>query len=408
MKIILFAIALITSLAHIKGQKFDSLALTPPMGWNSWNTFARDVNEQQIRETADAMAELGLVEAGYVYLVIDDTWMDTIRDENGKLKGHPERFPGGMKALADYVHDRGLKFGLYSDAGYKTCAGYPASRGREFTDAMTFAEWGVDYLKYDWCHAEDLKTEGAYKTMRDALYAAGRPVVFSICEWGSTEPWKWGKDIGHLWRVTEDIINCWDCEIRYGIEFHSMGFWKIAMMHKNKNIRQYSGPGHWNDYDMLEVGNGFTDAENRSHFALWCMLTSPLMLGNDLRSIDQETLKTITNKEVIAINQDELGAEGFRFSNEHNIETWLKPLSNDEWAMIFVNMNNEPVDLEFDWLKYDMCDFGKKEENHCIDAKKDSYKIRDLFKHKIIGDTSGPLKATIGVHDVLMIKLIPN
>jgi len=382
------------------GQKFDNLALTPPMGWNSWNTFATEINEKLIKETVNAIVESGLLEAGFEYLVLDDGWMAMQRDEDGKLYGDPDKFPSGMKALGDYIHSKGLKFGIYNCAGSKTCGGYPGSRGHEYIDAQSYADWGVDYLKYDWCYTEKLNAEGAYMTMRDALYATGRPIVFSICEWGSNKPWEWGKDIGHLWRITGDITNCWDCEIGHG-SWSALGIWKIINM--RKDIRKYAGPGHWNDFDMMEVGNELTDAENRSHFVMWSILASPLIMGNDVCSVDKETLKTLTNKEVIAVNQDKLGIQGFRFSNEHNIEIWLKPLSNNEWAISFINMNDKPFNLEFDWLKHGIGDdFNRRN----IDFRNQTYEIRDLFRHELIGNTTESLKTTLEVHDVLLIKLI--
>lgn len=385
---------------HAFSQKTEGLALTPPMGWNSWNTFACDIDEDLIKGIADAMVETGLRDAGYVYLVLDDGWMAMQRDKDGKLYGDPKKFPGGMETLGEYIHSKGLKFGIYNCAGNKTCGGYPGSRGYEFIDAQTYADWGVDYLKYDWCNTENLNAKGAYQTMRDALYATGRPIVFSICEWGDNKPWEWGKEMGNLWRVSGDIVNCWDCEYGHGT-WSSWGIWKIINM--RKEIRKYAGPGHWNDLDMMEVGNGFSDAENRSHFAMWSILTSPLILGNDIRKIDEETLKTLTNKEVIAVNQDSLGIQGFRFLNEHNIETWIKPLQNGDWAITFVNMNQEPFNLDFDWQKHELGDdlnqkFAKLNEN--------TFKIRDLFNHKDLGDTSKSLKAVIGVHDVLMLRLV--
>ncbi|GGK53460.1 MULTISPECIES: glycoside hydrolase family 27 protein [Flavobacteriaceae] len=380
-------------------QKFEGLAETPPLGWNSWNTFATDINEELVKGIADKFIELGLKDAGYEYIVLDDGWMAKERDENGNLIADPIKFPSGMKALADYIHAKGLKFGLYNCAGSKTCAGYPGSRGFEYQDARSYASWDVDYLKYDWCNTEKLKAEGAYITMRDALKAAGRPVVFSICEWGDNEPWKWAKDVGHAWRVTGDIINCWDCEVGHG-SWSSWGVWKIINM--RKNIRKYAGPGHWNDFDMMEVGNGMTDAEDRSHFAMWSMLSSPLIMGNDLRSATKETIKTLTNKEVIAINQDKLGIQGFRFSNEDNFEIWLKPLESNAWAMTFVNMSDETQSLDFDWVKYNI---GDDVNGKQMDVKNNTYKIRDLFNQKNLGNTSNKLNAEIGSHDVLMIKL---
>lgn len=383
----------------IHAQKFEGLAETPPMGWNSWNTFKTDINEQLVKEIADKFIELGLKDAGYQYIVLDDGWMAKERDAKGNLIADPIKFPNGMRALADYVHAKGLKFGLYNCAGATTCAGYPGSRGHEYQDARTYASWDIDFLKYDWCDTGKLNAEEAYTTMRDALKKAGRPVVFSICEWGDTEPWKWAKDIGHLSRVTGDIINCWDCEIGHG-SWSSSGIWKIINM--RKDIRKATSPGHWNDFDMMEVGNGMTDAEDRSHFAMWSMLASPLIMGNDLRIASKETIKTLSNKEVIAINQDKLGIQGFRFSNENNMEIWIKPLANNNWAMVFINMSNTPIDFAYDWEKHNLSD---DINGLYVDMKKTIFKLSDLFNHKKLGDTSTHLKAKIGAHDVLMLRL---
>ncbi|REE82091.1 alpha-galactosidase [Lutibacter oceani] len=381
-------------------QKFEGLAETPPLGWNSWNTFATDINEELVKGIADKFIELGLKDAGYEYIVLDDGWMAKERDANGNLIADPVKFPNGMKALADYIHSKGLKFGIYNCAGSKTCGGYPGSRGFEYQDARLYASWDVDYLKYDWCNTEKLNAEGAYMTMRDALKKAGRPIVFSICEWGDNEPWKWAKDVGHAWRVTGDIINCWDCEIGHG-SWSSRGVWKIINL--REDIRKFAGPGHWNDYDMMEVGNGMTDAEDRSHFAMWSMLASPLIMGNDLRTASKETVKTLANKEVIAVNQDKLGIQGFRFSNENNFEIWLKPLEKDAWAMTFVNMSDETKSIDFDWIKHG---FGDDLNGKWVDLKQQKFSIRDLYNHKNLGDTSSNLKAEIGSHDVLMIKMV--
>src|ERR1043165_6347758 len=285
MKRILLLIACLTGLAA-QGQKFSELALTPPMGWNSWNKFQRNINEDLIRQTADAMATNGMKDAGYQYVNIDDCWHGE-RDAQGFIQPDPKRFPSGIKALADYVHSKGLKLGIYSDAGNQTCAGLAGSRGHEYQDALSYAQWGVDYLKYDWCHCEDLKVQGAYATMRDALHAAGRPMVFSICEWGSNKPWEWAGPIGHLWRTTPDIWCNFD-----GIKDHTT--WKaqgvLQILDMQKELRKYAGPGHWNDPDMLEVGNGMSVNEDRAHFSLWCMLAAPLITGNDLRKMSPETL----------------------------------------------------------------------------------------------------------------------
>ena len=397
MKKIIFVLAFFMA-ANLFAQKFDGLAETPPMGWNSWNTFATDINEDLVKGIADSFVKDGYKEAGYEYIVLDDGWMSRERDENGNLVADPEKFPSGMKALADYVHSKGLKFGLYNCAGTKTCAGYPGSRGYEYQDARLYASWGIDFLKYDWCNTGKLNAAEAYITMRDALHKAGKPIVFSICEWGDNQPWNWGKDVGHLWRVTGDIVNCWDCEVGHG-SWSSWGVWKIINM--RKNIRKASGPGHWNDFDMMEVGNGMTAAEDRTHFAMWSMLASPLILGNDIRSASKETIKTLTNKEVIAVNQDKLGIQALRFTNDGNFEIWVKPLDNDEWALVFVNMSDTAKELDFDWKHHPIGDDVNGKNLNLSNE----YKVRDLFNHKNLGTTSSHLKATVGSHDLIMVRL---
>lgn len=399
------SLLLLLFLAQIAmSQKFDGLALTPPMGWNSWNTFDTHINEKLVKDIADKIATSGLKEAGYEYVVLDDGWMTMERDENGDLVPDPEKFPNGIKALADYVHAKGLKFGLYNCAGEKTCAGYPGSRGHEYQDARLYASWGVDFLKYDWCNTGEINAKEAYTTMRDALYAAKRPVVFSICEWGDKQSWKWAEDIGHMWRITGDIINCWDCEVGHG-SWSSSGVWRIIHMRMREKIREVAGPGHWNDYDMMEVGNGMSPAEDRTHFAMWCMLNSPLIMGNDLRDMDKETLKTLTNKEVIAVNKDKLGMPAFRFSNEGELEIWAKPMADGRYALAIVNMDDEPVEIDLDWARHGIYD---DISGTSLDFKKNVYEIRDLFAHKEMGTSKKNLKATIGVHDVLLITLTPK
>ena len=259
----------------------NKLALTPPMGWNSWNKFQCNVSEQLIKSTADAMVSSGMKDAGYEFVVIDDCWQ-VKRDEKGNIVADAERFPSGIKALADYVHSKGLKFGIYSDAGTKTCAGRPGSRGHEFQDALQYAAWTVDYLKYDWCNVGKEDGEAAYTTMHEALLASGRPIVFSLCDWGTNKPWLWAKDVGNLWRTTGDIADCWDCKTQY-----TEGWLKILDL--QDGLETYAGPGHWNDPDMLEVGNGgMTTTEYRSHFSFWSLLAAPLIAGNDLKNMTPE------------------------------------------------------------------------------------------------------------------------
>jgi alpha-galactosidase len=381
-------------------QKFSGLALTPPMGWNSWNKFGGSVNEALIRETADAMVSSGMKDAGYQYVNIDDCWHGQ-RDELGFIQADPKRFPSGMKALADYVHSKGLKFGIYSDAGWKTCAGKPGSRGYEYQDAMMYAKWGVDYLKYDWCNTEGLNTRGAYLTMRDALYDAGRPIVFSICEWGSSKPWTWAKDVGHLWRTTGDITAIFD-----GVDDH--GNWKslgiMQILDKQEGLRVYAGPGHWNDPDMMEVGNGMSVNEDRAHFSMWCMLAAPLIAGNDLRNMTDETIAILTNRGAIAINQDPLGIQGFKYESENGLETWVKPLAKDQWAVCFLNRSRQPHEINFVWKDHPIDDSFSKRK---IDFTETPCKITDVWAGKEITGTQETLSAKIPAHDVLMLRLEP-
>jgi alpha-galactosidase len=395
-RMLLLIVCLSSGSAH--GQKFENLALTPPMGWNSWNRFACDVNETLIRETADAMVSSGMKDAGYQYVNIDDCWHGE-RDSLGFIQPDPKRFPSGMKALADYLHSKGLKFGIYSDAGWKTCGGRAGSRGHEYQDALTYAKWGVDYLKYDWCNTDALNAEGAYLTMRDALYAAGRPVVFSICEWGNNKPWDWGKKIGHLWRTTGDITHCWDCEIDHG-GWSSWGIMRILDM--QKGLRQHAGPGHWNDPDMMEVGNGMTVNEDRAHFSMWCMLAAPLIAGNDLRNMSKETTAILTNKEVIAVDQDSLGIQGLRHSGEGELEIWFKPLVNGDWAMCVLNRSRAPEKFIFNWKEESVGDASSKREARFASTV---YRVRDLWLKKDLGTTKEVLSAVIPGHDVLMLRL---
>jgi len=381
-------------------QKFDGLAKTPQMGWNSWNKFGCNVSEQLIRETADAMVASGMKNAGYQYVNIDDCWHGE-RDARGFIQPNQQHFPSGMKALADYVHSKGLKLGLYSDAGWKTCGGKPGSRGYEYQDALTYAEWGVDYLKYDWCNSNGLKAEGAYLTMREALRKAGRPVLFSLCEWGDNKPWDWARDVGHSWRTTGDIYPCFDC-----IEDH--GTWKswgvLHILDKQEGLRRYAGPDHWNDMDMLEIGNGMSVNEDRAHFSIWVMMASPLIAGNDLRSMSKETAAILTNKAVIAVNQDSLGVQAFRHSARDGIEYWFKPLAGGEWALMVLNRNAAPGDAGFDW-KANVSDELSGTTASFVTQR---YEMRNLWNGRSAGNTAKPLAVTLPGHDVLLLRLSPR
>jgi alpha-galactosidase len=381
--------------------KYPGLALTPPMGWNSWNKFACNVDENMIKQMADAMVSTGMKDAGYTYINIDDCWHGD-RDAQGFIQPDAKRFPSGMKALADYVHSKGLKLGIYSDAGSQTCGGRPGSRGYEFQDALTYASWGIDYLKYDWCNTEGLKAEGAYKTITAALKKAGHPIVLSICEWGNDKPWEWGQTVGHLWRTTGDITNCFDC-----IKDH--GTWKafgtMPILDKQDGLRQYAGPGHWNDPDMLEVGNGaLTPGEDRAHFTMWAMIAAPLIAGNDLRSMTKETKEVLTNKDIIALNQDKLGIQGLKVSAKDGLEIWAKPLANGDWGICFLNRSDKPQSVNFDWVKQKVYDDLNK-----LDASfaTTTYTIKNLWNKKDNGKatTKKAFIAEVPSHDIIALRL---
>ena len=384
--------------AAAQAQQFDALALTPPMGWNSWNKFNCNISEQLIRETADAMVASGMRDAGYQYVNIDDCWHGT-RDSLGFIRPDPVRFPSGIKALADYVHGKGLKLGIYSDAGDKTCAGRPGSRGHEYQDAETYARWGVDYLKYDWCNTDSLRASGAYLTMRNALASAGRPMVFSICEWGRNQPWTWAPATGHLWRTTGDISNCFDCT-KDARGRRASG--AMQNLEKQTSLRQYAGPGHWNDPDMLEVGNGLTANEDRAHFTMWSMVAAPLLAGNDLRNMPAETRATLTNREVIAVDQDSLGVQGFRYAVRDSVELWFKPLVRGGWAMTALNRSSTPRRLELDWARETVTDSIAHRET-AFGATR--YRVRNLWTGKGEGTTERALTAMVPGRDVLMLRL---
>ena len=369
------------------GEASNGLALTPPMGWNSWNKFGCNINDEIVRRMADAMVSTGMKDAGYQYVVIDDCWHGT-RDANGFITADPKKFPSGIKALADYVHSKGLKFGIYSDAGRKTCGGRPGSQGFEYQDAITYARWGVDYLKYDWCNTGTRNAEEAYKLMADALRSTGRDVVFSICEWGTSKPWLWAQKVGNLWRTTGDIIDKWEGKYDY-----SWGVVSIADM--NEPLWPYAGPGHWNDPDMLEVGNGgLSDAEYRSHFSLWAMMAAPLIAGNDLANMDAQTRAILLNKEVIAVNQDRLGVQGRRVWKEGDREVWVKPLSGGRRAVLLFNRGKQPAEIGFDWEKLGY-------------PAKLKARMRDLWALKELAPRAGSYSATVQPHAVQMVLVQP-
>ncbi|GGU26138.1 NPCBM/NEW2 domain-containing protein [Lentzea flava] len=309
----------------------DGLALTPPMGFNNWNTTAcrAEFNEAMVKGIADIFVSRGLKDAGYEYVNIDDCWAEKTRDAQGKLVPNKTRFPNGIKAVADYVHSKGLKFGIYTSAGTKTCNkdnGFPGGLGHEESDAQQFASWGVDYLKYDNCNNQGVDAKQRYRKMRDALKKTGRPIVFSLCEWGQNKPWEWASDTGHLWRTTGDINDTWP---------RTMDIYE-----KNVVLDKYAGPGHWNDPDMLEVGNGKMSAvQYRSHFSLWAIMAAPLLIGSDLRKVNQDTFTILENKDVIAVDQDKLGVQGkrIRTTGKTGVDVIVKPLANGDKAVALFN-----------------------------------------------------------------------
>jgi alpha-galactosidase len=374
-------------------QKHEKLALTPPMGWNSWNSFECDgVNETVIKEAADALVSSGMKNAGYEYVVIDDCWQIG-RDKDGKIIIDKNKFPSGIKALADYIHSKGLKFGIYSDAGTHTCGGRPGSKGFEEIDAKTYADWGVDYLKYDWCNTEGQDPIKSYTLMRDALFKAKRPVVFSICEWGLSKPWKWAGKVGHLWRTTYDI----DLQASFDGDTWGNQLGWTNILDKQVGLEKYSGPGFWNDPDMLAVGNNNMPVnEARAHFSMWCLLAAPLMAGNDVRTMSEETRKTLTNKNLIAINQDILGKQGFKILDHGSFEIWQKPLSNGEIVVCLFNRGIKVKKTTINWDQIKIKNFKGK------------YTVFDLWTKKNMGNTTQELPLVIPSRDVIVFKLTPQ
>ena len=371
----------------------NGLARTPPMGWNSWNKFGCNVSEDLLKSMADGMVSSGMKDAGYQYVVIDDCWQVS-RDENGNIVPDAQRFPSGMKALGDYIHLKGLKFGIYSDAGEKTCAGRPGSMGHEYQDALIYAKWGVDYLKYDWCHTGKRNAEEAYATMRDALKAAGRPIVFSMCEWGTAKPWLWAASIGNLWRTTGDIDDHWEGQKKWP-DGGCCSLGMLDILDLQVGLESFAGPGHWNDPDMLEVGNGgMTTNEYRAHFSLWCIINAPLIAGNDLRSMAPEIKEILTNKEVIAINQDPLGRQASRVWQDGNLEIWAKPMKDGSRAVLLLNRGASEAEISVPWTVLGYPD-------HL------SATVRDLWAHKDLGKFTGKFSAKVPSHDVAVATVKP-
>ena len=387
-------LSLLVTIFPAKAQmQRNSLAQTPPMGWNSWNKFACNVSEDLIKSVADAIATNGMKAAGYQYVVIDDCWQLS-RDENGNIVADPQRFPSGIKALADYVHSKGLKFGLYSDAGTKTCAGRPGSQGHEYQDALQYARWGADYLKYDWCNTATRNGEEAYTTMSNALLATGRPIVFSMCEWGTNKPWLWAKGVGNLWRTTGDISDHWSSHKKWD-DGSCCQLGMVEIVDLQADLWPFSGPGHWNDPDMLEVGNGgMTTEEYRSHFSFWALLAAPLIAGNDVRSMTPEINEILSNKEIVAIDQDALGQQGRRISKNGEQEIWARPLNDGSRAVILFNRGAAGAEIAVSWQQLSYPD-------HL------SASVRDLWAHKDLGKFTGSFSSKVPSHGVVMVKVLP-
>ncbi|KAJ4838626.1 Alpha-galactosidase 2 [Turnera subulata] len=361
----------------------NGVALTPPMGWNSWNHFQCNIDERTIKSTADALVSTGLAALGYKYVNIDDCWAEESRDWKGNLKAKSSTFPSGIKALADYVQARGLKLGIYSDAGYRTCSNkMPGSLGHEEQDARTFAEWGVDYLKYDNCYNDGSRPRDRYARMSYALRKAGRPILYSLCEWGEEDPAKWAGLYGNAWRTTGDIKDTWESV--------------ISIADQNNIWGRYAGPGRWNDPDMLEVGNGgMTIEEYRSHFSIWALMKAPLLIGCDVRSASGQTLNILKNKEVIDVNQDSMGVQGRKIRSKAGLEVWAGPLSRKRVAIVLWNRSGSRAAISVGWRE-----LGLSPHNPVI--------VRDLWTHSFLSKNKRyGVTAFVAPHACKMYLLTP-
>ena len=397
-------LACILSTGGAYAQKWEGLADKPQMGWSTWNKFQEKISEDVIIGIADAMVESGLRDAGYTYINIDDCWHGE-RDKDGFIQVDATKFPHGMKYLADYLHGKGLKLGIYSDAGTATCGSMPGSLGHEYQDALQYARWGVDYLKYDWCNTTNINPQGAYQLISDALRASGRPIFLSMCEWGNSHPWRWARDIGHSWRTTPDIWCNFDSLRVFPQGYSQFGVMQCIQL--NDTLRQYAGPGHWNDPDMLEVGNGMTINEDRAHFTMWCMMASPLILGNDIRNMSAEVRDILTNREMIAVDQDALGVQGLHLMDDDGLQFWFKPLEGGDWAFVILNATKEDKTYALDWQKFNFTD----KEVSGLSTHFDTiiYQVYNLWTHKQEGKTTlkskKTRKITIPSHDVVAYRL---
>eukprot|EP00128_Syssomonas_multiformis_P010657 Colp12_sorted_trinity150504_noHs@26217 len=373
------ALVALLAVVQLASALNNGLGKTPQMGWNSWNQFGCDIDEQLIRDTADLMVDGGFKDAGYVYLNLDDCWQLS-RDANGVIQPDPKTFPSGMKALSDYVRSKGLLFGLYSDAGFKTCAGRPGSLGYEEIDAKTYAEWDVSYLKYDNCNTDGTSPKKRYPPMRDALNATGKKIFFSMCEWGVEDPATWSKEVGNSWRTTGDISANWKS-------------W-TGILDQNDKWAKYAAPGGWNDPDMLEVGVGqLTLEESVAHFSLWSLIKAPLIMGADLRNMKPEIKNIYLNKEVIAVNQDALGVQGKKLkSSWGGLEVWGGPVS-DGHAVVLFNRSDKQANITVDFS--------------LLSADLQTVHVRDLWQHKELGNFTKAFTAPVVSHGAVMVKITP-
>lgn len=378
--------------------RWEDLARTPPMGWNSWNRFSGGVSESIVQQIATAIVSSGMKDAGYQYVIVDDTWQANARDADGNIVADSARFPSGIQALAEHVHGLGLSFGLYSDRGTKTCAGRPGSFGYEERDAETYAAWGVDYLKYDNCYIpsgrdNSLAMEEDYRKMRTALQVAGRPIVYSICAWWFHD---WMPDVGHLWRTTTDIRDGWEDNLVVLLDRNGgyVGRYQNAV-YGEPGIAHHAGPGGWNDPDMLEVGNGgMSDIEYRSHFNLWAIMAAPLIAGNDVRTMSAATREILLNTEVIAVDQDTLGQQGVPISQSTELEVWRRPLASGAQAVVLLNRGETPSDISVSWQSLGISGPAR---------------VRDLWLHADLGTvTDQYTAAAIPPHGSVMVIITPE
>ncbi|CAN5209850.1 ricin-type beta-trefoil lectin domain protein [soil metagenome] len=377
----IFALSLVSGLSFVTKTYAlsNGLAQTPPLGWNDWYSDFCSVSDPLIRSTADAMVSSGMQAAGYQYVNLDDCWQ-TSRDANGTIVADPVAFPNGMKAVADYVHSKGLKFGIYTDAGTKTCAGRPGSQGYEAQDAATYASWGVDFVKVDWCNTGSLNAKNQYGIWRDAIAASGRPMLFNICNWGTQTPWVWGPTTGNMWRTTSDTHDNWQN--------------LLATIDNNSQHTSFAGPGGWNDPDIMHIGlGGMTNTEYQSNFSLFAIMASPLIAGNDIRTMSQPIHDILTNKEVIAVDQDSLGQQGFKVNdNNAGLQVWMKRLHTPgQRSVVLFNRTATAAAMTVKWTD--------------IGLLSSSASVRDLWTYTNKGNYSTSYTATVPSHGVVMIKV---